>query len=256
MPFEILPAIDLRAGRVVRLVRGDFASETVYGDDPARVAASFAASVAATVARTGEASGARLHVVDLDGARQGRTVNVDAVRAVVAARGVVRVELSGGLRDEGAVGVALATGADRVVLGTAALDDPTLVRRLVAHHGTARIAIALDVREGTALGAGWAEGGEGVPVQDALGRLADAGASIFEVTAIDRDGTFGGPDLGLLETLVRAASPRGASIIASAGIASLDDLRRVRELGCAGAIVGRALYEGRFTLEDALTAVR
>lgn len=261
MTFELLPAIDLRGGRVVRLVRGDFARETVYDDDPARAAASFAGASLA-VDRGGLDGGAtgptgptiRLHVVDLDGARQGRTVNVDAVRAILAARGPLPVELAGGLRDEGAVGVALATGADRVVLGTAALADPALVGRLVARHGPQRVAIALDVRDGLAVGAAWGDGATGVPVIEALGRLADAGARTFEVTAIDRDGTFEGPDLPLLERCVTAAVRAGTTIVASAGIATADDIRRVRAAGCGGAIVGRALYEGRLTLEDALAA--
>ena len=143
----------------------------------------------------------------------------------------------------------LRAGAARAVIGTAALRDPALVGRLVGRLGAGRIAVALDVRDGLAVGGGWVPGAAGVPVTDARERLADAGARVFEVTAIDRDGTLGGPDLAMLGALVRRG--RG-ELIASAGVASAADIRALRGLGCAGAIVGRALYEGTLTLEDAL----
>ena len=239
--FEVLPAVDLRGGRVVRLVRGDFGDETVYGSDPAAAAAAFVAE------------GARwLHVVDLDAARDPVARQANAIAAIVARVGDrVRVEVAGGIRDEATAAATLATGAARIVLGTVALREPPLVGRLVARHGAERIACALDVREGRAVGHGWRTGAPSVPVEEALDALADAGATTFEVTAIDRDGTLEGPDLALLERL--AALGRGA-IIASAGIASLADLAAVRDLGCAGAIVGRALYEGRLSLAEALGA--
>ncbi len=237
--FDLLPAIDLRGGRVVRLLRGDFGRETVYGEDPVAVAARFVDE------------GARwLHVVDLDGARDPAARQLDVVAAIVAGVGErARVEVAGGLRDEAAVAGALRAGAARAVLGTAALADPALVGRLVAAKGADRIAVALDVRDGVAVGHGWEPGISGPPVEVALTRLADVGATTFEVTAIDRDGTLGGPDLDLLARLV--AQGMGA-IIASAGIATLDELRSVREIGCAGAIVGRAIYEGRLSLSAAI----
>ncbi len=239
--FDLLPAIDLRGGRVVRLVRGRFDRETVYGDDPQAVARAFVGA------------GARwLHVVDLDGARDPRNRQGDVVAGIVAAVGeAARVEVAGGLRDEEAVAAALRAGAARAVVGTAALADPGFAGRLIRTHGQDRIAVALDVRDGLAVGHGWQAGAAGTPVLDALARLADAGVTLFEVTAIDRDGTLGGPDLGLLGRLVAAG--RG-TIIASAGIASAADLVAVRDVGCGGAILGRALYEGRLSLAEALRA--
>jgi len=239
--FELLPAIDLQGGRVVRLLRGDFGAVTTYGEDAAAVADAF-------VRR-----GARwLHVVDLDGARDPRGRQTDLVAAIVARVGErARVEVAGGVRDERAVQACLQAGAARVVVGTAALRDPAFAGRLVGQYGAGRIAVALDVREGLAVGQGWVPGAAGVAVADALERLADEGVRVFEVTAIDRDGTLAGPDLAMLGGLVRRG--RG-DLIASAGVASAADITAVRALGCAGAIVGRALYEGRVTLEDALAA--
>jgi phosphoribosylformimino-5-aminoimidazole carboxamide ribotide isomerase len=242
-PFDLLPAIDIRAGRVVRLLRGDFDQETVYGDDPVEVARRFVED------------GARwLHVVDLDGARDPAARQLEVFAAIVAAVGErANVEIAGGLRDEAAVGDALRAGAARVVVGTAALAEPALTGRLVAEFGPERVVVALDVRGGMAVGHGWRPGAPGVPIYDALGRLADVGVVTFEVTAIDRDGTLAGPDLELLARLV--ALGRGA-VVASAGISTTDDLGAVRAIGCTGAIVGRALYEGRFTIRAAVDSLR
>jgi phosphoribosylformimino-5-aminoimidazole carboxamide ribotide isomerase len=238
-PFEILPAIDLRGGRVVRLRQGDFAKETEYSDDPAAVARAFAAL------------GARwIHVVDLDGARSGRPVQGDAIQAIMAAvEDRTRIEVAGGLRTLEAVAGVLAAGASRAVLGTAALGDPGLVGALVSQHGSDRIAVAIDVRNGLAVGQGWAANATGTEAGEAIVVLADAGVVTFEVTAIERDGLLEGPDLALYDRLVQLN--RGA-IIASGGITGLDDLRDVRARGCAGAIVGRALYEGRLDLAAAI----
>lgn len=246
--FDLLPAIDLRGGCVVRLLRGDFGQETVYGDDPVEVAGRFVAE------------GARwLHVVDLDGARDPAARQTDLVRAIVEGVGEsARVEVAGGLRDEESAAAMLAAGASRVVVGTAALRDPEFGRRLVDRLGADRVAVALDVREGRAVGRGWLPGGPGVPLEEVVLALADAGVRTFEVTAIDRDGTLTGPDLALLGRVV--ALGRGAvnasAVIASAGIATMGDVRDVRRLGCTGAIVGRALYEGRLTIRAALEALR
>jgi phosphoribosylformimino-5-aminoimidazole carboxamide ribotide isomerase len=242
--FDLLPAIDLRGGRVVRLSQGDFARETVYGDDPEAVAERFAQA------------GARwLHVVDLDGARDGERRQTDAVARIVAKVGdSARCEVAGGLRDEAAVEAVLVAGAARAVVGTAALKDPDLVAKLVARFGADRIAIALDVRGGLAVGHGWVPGaGGGVAAGDTLAMLADRGARTFEVTAIDRDGLLGGPDLELLGRMVTLG--RG-DVIASAGISSLDDLETTRAIGCSGAIVGRAIYEGRLDLAEAASRYR
>lgn len=237
--FDILAAIDLRGGRVVRLQQGDFERETVFSDDPIAVARAFAEQ------------GARwLHVVDLDGARTGQPAQGDVIRRLVEAAGDrVAAEVAGGLRTAASVEAALAAGATRVVVGTAALRDPAFAGRLVAKHGASAIAVALDVRGGLAMGEGWSPETHGTDLESALVALADEGVTTFEVTAIDRDGLMAGPDLELLGRLVQL--DRGA-IIASGGIATLDDLRAVRALGCVGAIVGRALYDGTIDLPSAL----
>jgi len=237
--FELLPAIDLRGGRVVRLVEGDFARETAYSDDPVGTARAFADR------------GARwIHLVDLDGARAGEPVQAATILAIVeAVAGRARCQVAGGLRSEAAVAAALEAGAARVVVGTAAIRDPAFAGRLVAEHGSDRIVAALDIRDGLALGEGWRPGAPGVRPADAVAGLADNGIATFAVTAIARDGRLEGPDFDLLASLV--ALDRGR-VIASGGIGSLDDLRRVRDLGCVGAIVGTALYEGRLDLGEAI----
>ena len=237
--FEILPAIDLRGGRVVRLRQGDFDRETIYGDDPVSLARKFAAAGATWI-----------HVVDLDGAREGERAQRDTVRRLAAAVGDrVSCQLAGGLRTAEAAADALRDGAARVVIGTAALRDPALAGRLAADHGPERIVVALDVRDNLAVGEGWRDGAGGLEPTDALRRLADLGVEIFAVTAIDRDGLLDGPDLALLSTLVSLGRGR---VIASGGISSMDDVRAVRALGCSGAIIGRALYEGRLDLAEAI----
>jgi phosphoribosylformimino-5-aminoimidazole carboxamide ribotide isomerase len=237
--FQLLPAIDLRGGKVVRLSEGDFARETIYGSDPAEVARGFA-----------DAGARWIHLVDLDGARDGGRRQVDAVSRIVEAVGErVACEVAGGLRDEEAVAAVLGVGAARAVVGTAALRDPAFAERLVARFGVERIAIALDVRDGLAVGQGWVPGAAGVPVDVALAELADRGARTFIVTAIERDGLLTGPNLELLGRMV--AMGRG-DIVASAGVSSLADIAAVRAAGCVGAVVGRALYEGRLDLGEAV----
>jgi phosphoribosylformimino-5-aminoimidazole carboxamide ribotide isomerase len=239
--FEILPAIDLRGGRVVRLERGDFERETSFGDDPVDQARTFAAA------------GARwLHGVDLDGARDGRRRQAEVVSSIVDAAGDTQVEVAGGLRDAASIAEALATGAARAVLGTAAVTRPDVVRAAVAEHGPARIAVALDIRDGRAVGGGWLEDAPARDLAAVLDDLVKASVATVIVTAIDRDGLLGGPDLELLARVV-GATP--AAVIASAGVTTLDDLRAVRAAGCAGAIVGRALYDGRLELGTAIRAM-
>jgi phosphoribosylformimino-5-aminoimidazole carboxamide ribotide isomerase len=237
--FDVLPAIDLREGRVVRLVEGDFGRETSYSDDPAAVAESFVAS------------GARwVHLVDLDAARTGERTQARAIDRVVAAVGArARCQVAGGIRSPETAAALLHAGAARIVVGTAALRDPAFAAGLVAAHGPDRIAAAIDVRDGMALGDGWEPGAAGLEATDAVHRLADAGVETFIVTAIDRDGRLEGPDLRLLESVLGV---REGAVIASGGISSVDDLARVRDLGCSGAIVGRALYEGRLDVRSAL----
>lgn len=240
--FDLLPAIDLLGGRVVRLRQGDFAQATTYGSDPASVASAFVDS------------GARwLHVVDLDGARLGEPQQLQAIGTVVAGViGRAQVEIGGGLRTAAAVAGVLGTGASRAVVGTAALRDPAFAAELVARHGSDRIVVAIDVRAGRAVGEGWRDGAPGLPAADAVRQLSDAGVGTFEVTAIDRDGLMGGPDLTMLRELVALGRGR---IIASGGVSSIDDVVAVQAIGCAGAIVGRALYEGQLGVSRILAAL-
>ena len=238
--FLLAPSVDLLGGRVVRLRNGDPSQATVYGDDPAAAARRWAREGADL-----------LHVVDLDGALSGRAAQAMTVAGVVRAglESGIPSEVAGGLRDEASVGHALAMGAERVVLGTALLADPTLAGRLVARHGSARVVAALDVRDGLAVGEGWRTGAASVPLDRAVARLVDAGISILEVTAISRDGTMAGPDLALLARVRRLAPT--ASLLASAGVRSARDVRLVRDAGCDGVILGRALYEGALFLGGA-----
>lgn len=239
MSFDILAAIDLRGGKVVRLRQGDFAREDVYSDDPIGVGERFAAA------------GVRwLHVVDLDAARSGGSEHRHVIRQLLARRAPgLAVEVGGGIRDESRVRELLAAGARRIVLGTVALADPGLIRRIVAEHGPAAVAVAIDVRGGRAYGRAWSADGAGPPVTDAIETLAAVGVRTFEVTAIERDGSLRGPDL---ELLGQAVSLGTGDIIASGGIRSVADLEAVIGLGCRGAIVGRAVYEGRIDLEAAV----
>jgi phosphoribosylformimino-5-aminoimidazole carboxamide ribotide isomerase len=237
--FDLLPAIDLRGGRVVRLRQGDFGRETAYSDDPVSVAETFV-----------DGGAQWLHVVDLDGARDGRPAHAEVIGRLIAAVGDrVAVEVAGGLRTSEAVAEVLEAGAARAVVGTAALRDRDFAADLVRRHGDDRIAVAIDVRDGMVVDQGWVAGSTGGPVSEAIEALVDGGVHWLEVTAVARDGTLEGPDLDLLTIAVM--EPR-ACVIASGGISSTGDLLAVRRLGCAGAIVGRALYDGTLDLTAAL----
>jgi phosphoribosyl isomerase A len=237
-PLTLLPAVDVADGQAVRLVQGAAGSQTRYGD-PLDAALAW------------QRGGARwIHLVDLDAAF-GRGSNA-ALLAGLIGRLDVDVELSGGIRDEAALAAALATGCRRVVVGTAALEDPDWVRGAIAEHGD-RIAVGLDVR-GTRLAArGWtADGGE---LYDVLGRLEADGCARYVVTDVARDGTLSGPNLDLLR---RVCARTDKPVIASGGVSSVADLRAIAELvplGVEGAIVGKALYAGAFTLPEALAEV-
>jgi phosphoribosylformimino-5-aminoimidazole carboxamide ribotide isomerase len=236
--MDLYPAIDLRGGRFVRLVEGDFDRETVYGDDPVELA------------RTFEAAGASwIHVVDLDAAR--RAGDNSAVVRSIAAAVSIPIEVGGGVRD----GSLLAQGVRRVVVGSMAVEDPGGLAALVGAY-PGRVAVGLDHRAGEVHFRGW-EAGAGVSMDELLPRVAFPGIAAVIVTAIERDGTLAGPDLdGLASVLARSEVP----VIASGGVAGLDDLRALAGLrsggrGLAGVIVGRALYEGRFGLAEALKVV-
>jgi phosphoribosylformimino-5-aminoimidazole carboxamide ribotide isomerase len=238
--MELIPAIDLLGGRVVRLSKGAYDAVTEYGDDPVAVARGF------------QSDGAeRIHIVDLDAAREGRAMQADVIARVVAAVDVP-CQVAGGIRDADAVAGALAIGATRVVLGSALISSPLLARILVERHGPDRIVAALDVRDGRALGDGWVADARGAEVIALAQTLAAAGVRWFAVTAIARDGQMSGPDYDLLES-VRAAVP-GAAIIASGGVSSLADIRELAARRFDAAITGKALYEGAFTLPEALEA--
>lgn len=238
-PLVLLPAVDVSGGRAVRLVQGDAGSETSYGD-PLAAALSW------------QESGAQwIHLVDLDAAF-GRGSNHERLADVVG-RLDVSVELSGGIRDEESLTRALATGCARVNLGTAAVEDPAWTRSVIAEHGD-RIAVGLDVRGRTLAARGWTR--EGGDLFDTLARLDADGCARYVVTDVTKDGTLRGPNLDLLRQ-VCAATDR--PVVASGGVSRLEDLRALRGLvpsGVEGAIVGKALYAGQFTLPDALAVAR
>jgi len=235
----VYPAIDLRGGRCVRLVEGDFARETVYDADPAEAARRWLAEGAAW-----------LHVVDLDGAVVGEPVNTEAVQRIRAAVDVP-IQLGGGRRLEEHLAAAFDRGVDRAVLGTAALRTPDLVRCAVERWGE-QIAVALDARDGRLAADGWLDQTE-VAANDAALALQRDGVRRFVFTDIRRDGTFRGPNVEALTELVGLLD---AEVIASGGVGDRDDVVRVAASGAAGVIVGRALYDGRLRLADAITAAR
>jgi phosphoribosylformimino-5-aminoimidazole carboxamide ribotide isomerase len=226
----------------VRLLRGDFAAETVYDADPVAVARSFAAQ------------GARwIHVVDLDAARTGSAENLAAIEAICAAV-ECKVQSGGGVRSVAAAGALLASGVDRVVVGTAAVEQPELVRDLCAMHPGA-VAVGLDARGRDVAVRGWVEG-SGQDLVELAVRFADAGVDALVVTEIGRDGTLEGPDVDQLTAVLVAAE---VPVIASGGVGTLHDLETLAGLRTgsrtlAGAIVGRALYERRFTVAEGLLA--
>ncbi len=239
MTLELLPAVDVADGQAVRLVQGEVGSETSYGEPLA-------------AALQWQTDGAEwVHLVDLDAAF-GRGSNRSLIADVVG-RLDIKVELSGGIRDDASLEAALATGCTRVNLGTAALETPDWVRSAIARHGD-RIAVGLDVRGTTLSARGWTQ--DGGELFEVLARLDADGCARYVVTDVRRDGTLTGPNVELLQQ-VCAATDR--PVVASGGVSSLEDLRVLAGLtgiGVEGAIVGKALYAGAFTLPEALAAVR
>ena len=237
--LELLPAVDVADGQAVRLVQGEAGSETSYGDP-----------LAAALAWQ-EAGAEWIHLVDLDAAF-GRGSNRELLASVVG-RLDVKVEMSGGIRDDESLDAALATGCRRVNLGTAALENPDWVRSAIARHGD-KIAVGLDVRGTTLSARGWTQ--DGGELFEVLARLDTDGCARYVVTDVRRDGTLTGPNL---ELLAQVCAVTDRPVVASGGVSSLEDLRAIATLvpdGVEGAIVGKALYAGAFTLEEALEAVR
>jgi phosphoribosylformimino-5-aminoimidazole carboxamide ribotide isomerase len=240
----LYPAIDIRGGRAVRLVQGDYDRETEFDADPVDAALRWVDQ------------GARaLHVVDLDGARQGAPANLDDVRRICAVA-EVSVQVGGGLRSADAVEAVLEAGADRAILGTAALADPALVESLAREHGE-RIVVSADARAGRVAVEGWER--ETPRTSAALiAELGERGVRVFVFTPVEVDGTLEGPAIEPLEAAGEAAGELGAELVYSGGVGTLDDLRALATAGLAalrGVIVGRALYEGRFTVAEGQSAL-
>jgi phosphoribosylformimino-5-aminoimidazole carboxamide ribotide isomerase len=235
---DLFPAIDIRHGRVVRLSQGEATRQIVYGDDPVAVAERFAQEGASWI-----------HVVDLDRAL-GDGQNLTVVRRIIASTGWrLRVQLGGGLRTLEGVHEGLALGASRVVVGTAAAVDPAIVPAVLAAAGADRVAVGIDARDGHVAIRGWTETST-LTAEALVRRVAREGVRTVIYTDVARDGMLAGPDLAGAQRLQAA----GVAIVASGGVAGLEDIRAAREAGLAGVIVGRALYEGRFGLPEALEA--
>jgi phosphoribosylformimino-5-aminoimidazole carboxamide ribotide isomerase len=239
---KLYPAVDILGGNAVRLRRGEFDAKKVYEQDPL------------SAARAWQEEGARfLHVVDLDGARTGQPVNLEQLRRITRELDVP-VQYGGGLRSAEAVDAALTAGAARVILGTAALIDSGLLRRALDAHGPERVLVSVDARDGRVATAGWTQATDLTPVE-AVQRLQARGVERLVYTNVDRDGMLDGPDLEGVRAV--AAAVRGR-LLYSGGIGKLGDLealRRLRQASLDGVIVGKALYEGRFTVAQAATAL-
>ncbi len=239
--FIIYPAIDIRDGKCVRLVQGDYNQETVYNTNPAQVAQDW------------EAQGAEwIHLVDLDGAKAGYPVN-DKLIGQIAKAVKAPVQVGGGLRAEEDVDRLLSLGVSRVILGTAAIEDRQFVYKLLSKHGE-KVAIGIDARDGYVATRGWLETSQ-VKAEDLAVQLAEHGAKTFIFTDISRDGMMGGPNT---QAIVNLAQVSGQTIIASGGVSKIEDLTRLAEQagnGVGGAIVGKALYTGSIKLDEALKLV-
>jgi phosphoribosylformimino-5-aminoimidazole carboxamide ribotide isomerase len=237
----LYPAIDIRGGHAVRLLQGDYARETAYDMDPVDAALRWAGDGAEF-----------LHVVDLDGAKAGAPQNLETVRRIAAAI-ECPIQVGGGLRDAESVAAVLDAGAERVVIGTAALRDPEFLEAALEKHGE-RVVVSVDARNGKVALAGWTEAGE-EGVVEAVAALSERGVARFLCTAIEVDGTMEGPALG---ELARIAAASKAKVLASGGVGELEHLEALaREAppNVEGVIVGRALYEGKFTVAEAITAL-
>jgi phosphoribosylformimino-5-aminoimidazole carboxamide ribotide isomerase len=243
-PVRLYPAIDIRAGRAVRLFQGDYDRETAYDADPLEAAR-----------RWVEGGASFLHVVDLDGARGGEQPNLD-VAARIAAEAGVPVELGGGIRDEDAVARVLEAGIERAVIGTRAQREPAFVGALADRYGD-RIVASVDARAGEVAVEGW-ERGTATTAAELIAELAELGVANIVFTPVEVDGTLAGPGLGQLAVAAEAAASGGGGLIYSGGVGTLEHLETLAGLGLpalTGVIVGRALYEGRFGVAEALAAL-
>ena len=234
--MEVIPAIDLKSGRCVRLYQGDYQRETVYSDDPV------------SVALTWQQQGApRLHLVDLDGAAQGKPANLEILSQIIRSLDIP-VQVGGGIRDEETAQVLLAAGADRVVIGTAAVEQPSLVEGLCRHHGGGRVVVAVDARDGQVVIKGWTEQSS-VDALELAQRMSLLGITRLLYTDVSRDGTLTEPNFEANAALVRDT---GMAVLASGGITSLEHIRLLGGTGVEGVILGRTLYDGVITLPEAL----
>jgi phosphoribosylformimino-5-aminoimidazole carboxamide ribotide isomerase len=241
--LEVIPAIEIRGGRCVRLEQGDYDRETVFGDDPP------------ATARQWESQGAtRLHVVDLDGAREGHPVNAEVIREVIHAVNIA-VQVGGGVRDVSVIDAYLKAGADRVALGTAAVKDQTTLVNAVSLFRDL-VLVGVDARDGLVATEGWLDQSE-VRALDLVQQLSELGVSRIFYTDIGRDGLLEGPNFNAINEVVEHASglPSPMAVIASGGVTSVDHLKRLALIGVEGAIVGKALYTGDLQLTEALAAV-
>jgi len=236
--MEIIPAVDIRGGRCVRLYQGDFQRETVFGDDPVAAALSWQ-----------EAGATRLHVVDLDGAREGRPANAQVIAHLIEAL-LIPVQVGGGLRDRQSIDSYLEAGAHRVVLGTVAVKDPSLLTEAIADHGQ-RIVVAVDARVGMVAIEGWQEE-TSLAAAELMSELAAKGVPRFIYTDALRDGTLQGPDFAAVEAVLARV---GVPVIYAGGISTIADLECLASLGAEGAIIGQALYTGAVDFQEALKAL-
>jgi phosphoribosylformimino-5-aminoimidazole carboxamide ribotide isomerase len=239
----LYPAIDILEGKAVRLVKGDYGASKVYDEDPLSAARGWVKDGAS-----------HLHVVDLDGAREGRLVNLAHVRRI-ASELDVPVQLGGGLRTLEAVGAALGAGVQRVILGTAAFTDPDLLERTLAQHGSHRVLVSVDVRGSQVAIEGWTETAD-ISIREVFARLIERGVRELVYTNVDRDGMLEGSNIDDVMWVAKAAE--GGRLIYSGGIGELDDLRALAGLkvpNLVGVIVGKALYERRFTVDEARVAL-
>jgi phosphoribosylformimino-5-aminoimidazole carboxamide ribotide isomerase len=237
--MEVIPAIDLKDGRCVRLFQGDFDQETVFSNDPLAMALSWQ-----------EQGGHRLHLVDLDGAVQGKPVHLEVISAIVSALDIP-VQVGGGIRDLASADAWLEAGVDRVVIGTAAVNDPEMVKEVCSKHGGRRVVVSVDAKDGLVAVKGWKETST-VTVLDLAHQMAGLGVERLLYTDIARDGALTGPDLATNTKLVQET---GLAVLASGGVATVEHIRELLPTGVEGVIVGRALYTGAVSLPDAVAAV-